>query len=70
MDPVWSLPAAFDGTHELDELGAFVVLSFHEHEPVQVYGTFPTSEAAYEWAGRQARHTTYSVHQILNIEED
>ena len=47
----------------------FVVLSYHEHEPVQVYGTFPTAEEAREWATRQSADA-YDVHEILDINEE
>lgn len=47
----------------------WVVLSYHEHEPVQVYGTFASQQAALDWAQSQAAHTTWSVHSILNIQE-
>jgi len=48
----------------------YVVISFHEHEPMQVYGVFHSSEDAYKWAGEHAMFTTYTVNAILDITED
>lgn len=47
----------------------FVLLSYHEHEPVHVYGPFTSSDEAHEWASRQAIHTTYEVHGVRNVKE-
>jgi hypothetical protein len=47
----------------------WVVLSYHDHEPVEVYGTFTSEQAALTWAQSQAVHTTWAVHSILNVKD-
>jgi len=48
----------------------FVVVSFHEHEPMQIYGPFTSSKAAYDWADRNSTLTHFNVNAILDITED
>jgi hypothetical protein len=47
----------------------FVVVSFHEHEPMKLYGPFDTSREAYDWADRNSTLTHFSVNAILEAKE-
>ena len=47
----------------------FVVVAFYEHEPVQIYGTFDSPEAAREWAEAHGADA-YNINAILDIEEN
>jgi hypothetical protein len=56
---------------EYEKPEAFVVVSFHANEPMEVYGQFASAEEAYEWARSHCAHTdAYNVNAILNVEED
>lgn len=48
----------------------FVVVSFHEHEPMQLHGPFTSSKAAYDWADRNSTLTHFSVNAILEATEE
>lgn len=47
----------------------FVVLSYFEYTPVQVYGLFDSEQEAHEWAQSQAAYTTYGVNAVLDINQ-
>lgn len=48
----------------------WVLISYHDREPCQVYGLFESEREALEWADRQARHTVWEAKQILDVDEE